>query len=245
MGVDVGRMRIARIFGIAFITGFSGAMMPGPMLALVIGQTGAQGMGAVWAIVGGHAALEIVTVVLLVVGLRKVLQRPAVRGAIGLVGGAALVYMGADMIRGAGSVVLQMDAAAEGIPWLKLALAGAVVCVANPYFVGWWATVGTGQLAYAAPKTFGEYLSFYIGHELADFTWYAAVGLVVVTGAKWLSPAVYTGLIMGCGIAVLALGLWFIWTGVRFTWLGAGREDATGSDSEADRTAAANSHVEE
>ena len=245
MGVDGNLMRIARIFGIALLTGFSGAMMPGPMLALVIGQTGAQGMGAVWAIVGGHAALEIVTVLLLVVGLRKVLQRPAVRCIIGLVGGAALVYMGADMVRSAGNVALQMDAAGEGLAWLKVALAGAAVCIANPYFVGWWATVGTGQLANAAPKTFGEYLSFYLGHELADFTWYAAVGLVVVTGAKWLSPPVYTGLIIGCGIAVLALGLWFIWTGVRFTWLGAGQGEVTGSNLEADRLSAANSQVEE
>ncbi|MCD6360403.1 MAG: LysE family transporter [Armatimonadetes bacterium] len=218
-------MRIARIFGIAFITGFSGAMMPGPMLALVIGQTGAQGMGAVWAIVGGHAALEVVTVALLVIGVRRVLQLPRVRGIIGLVGGAALVYMGADMVRSAGGVALQMGADAEGIPWLKLALAGAAVCIANPYFVGWWATVGTGQLAHTAPRTVAEYLSFFVGHEMADVTWYAAVGLIVVTGAGWLSPAIYTGLIVVCGMAVLLLGLWFIWTGIRFTWLGAGNEN--------------------
>ena len=218
-------MRISRIFAIAFVTGFSGAMMPGPMLALVIGQTGVQGMSAVWAIVGGHAALEVVTVMLLVAGLRQVLARPRVRGAIGLVGGAALGYMGADMVRSAGHVALQMGAHAEGIPWLKLALAGAAVCVANPYFVGWWATVGTGQLAHTAPRTVAEYLSFFFGHELSDFIWYAIVGWVVVTGSAWLSPPVYTWLIISCGVSILALGLWFIWTGVRFTWLGAGEAE--------------------
>ena len=50
-------MRIARIFGIAFITGFTGAMMPGPMLTLVLGQVPIYGMAAVWAIVGGHAVI--------------------------------------------------------------------------------------------------------------------------------------------------------------------------------------------
>jgi threonine/homoserine/homoserine lactone efflux protein len=226
-------MRIARIFSIAFVTGFSGAMMPGPMLALVIGQTGAQGMRAVWAILGGHAALEVVTVALLVAGLRRVLERPKVRGVIGLIGGAALGFMGVDMIRSASRAALQMQVAAEHFPWLKLFLAGAAVCIANPYFVGWWATVGTGQLAHSAPRTLADYLAFYLGHELSDVVWYAIVGWIIVTGSAWLSPAVYMWLVLVCGIAIVVLGLWFVWTGVAFTWLGAGtREDDTESDTE-------------
>ncbi len=219
-------MRIARIFGIAFITGFSGAMMPGPMLVLVIGQSGAQGMMAVWAIVAGHAALEIVTVLLLMAGLRRILQRPALRGAIGLLGGGFLAWMGADMILHAGGVTLDLGAGGESLSWPQLMLAGALVCAINPYFVGWWATIGTGQLAHAAPRNVAEYAVFYLGHELSDFVWYALVGLIVVTGATWLSPAVYTWLILACGAALVLLSLWFIWTGIRFVWLGAG--DAAG-----------------
>ncbi len=218
-------MRTARIFGIAFITGFSGAMMPGPMLVLTIGQVGAyQSMDPVWAIVAGHALLEIVTVVLLMVGMRKVIQRPNVRGAIGLVGGAFLAYMGIDMMRHAGDVTLNLDAANPEMSWLQLMLAGAAVCVVNPYFVGWWATIGTGQLAHTAPCNMTEYISFYLGHELSDFVWYAIVGLIIVTGATWLSPTVYMWLITVCGAALILLSLWFLWTGVRFIWFGAGDE---------------------
>ena len=240
-------MRIARIFIIAFITGFSGAMMPGPMLALVIGQTGQQGMRAVWAIVSGHAALEVIVVVLLILGLRQVLERPRVRGLIGLIGGAALGLMGADMIRSAGRVALQMDVAVDHFPWLKLFVAGAAVCVANPYFVGWWATVGTGQLAHSAPRNAGEYLSFYMGHELSDFVWYAVVGWIIVTGKAWLSQTVYTWLVLVCGIAIVALGLWFIWTGIAFTWLRAGtkEQDAESEPAGAAHSDAANLALEE
>lgn len=218
-------MRIARIFGIAFITGFSGAMMPGPMLVLVIGQVGAyQSMDPVWAIVGGHALLEIITVVLLMVGLRQVIQRPNVRGAIGLIGGAFLAYMGVDMMVHASDVTLNLGATDAGMPWLELVLAGAFVCAINPYFVGWWATIGTGQLAHTAPCNLKEYISFYLGHELSDLVWFAIVGLIIVTGATWLSPTVYMWLITVCGAALILLSLWFIWTGVRFIWLGAGDE---------------------
>lgn len=218
-------MRIARIFGIAFVTGFSGAIMPGPMLLLVIGQVGAyRSLGPVWAIVGGHALLEIITVILLMAGLRQVIQRPAVRGAIGLIGGAFLAYMGVDMMLNAERVTLNLGAVEAGMPWLQLVVAGALVCAVNPYFIGWWATIGTGQLAHAAPCNLSEYISFYLGHELSDLVWFAIVGLLVVTGATWLSPHVYMWLILVCGAALIVLSLWFIWTGVRFIWPGEGDE---------------------
>ena len=57
-------------------------MMPGPMLALVIGQTFARGFMAVLAIVLGHALLELVVALLMMSGLRAVLLRHRVRGAI-------------------------------------------------------------------------------------------------------------------------------------------------------------------
>ncbi len=209
-------MKAVRIFGIAFVTGFSGAMMPGPMLVLTVGQAGAQGMSAVWWILAGHAALEIITVLLLVAGLRQVLERPALRGAIGLIGGGFLAWMGVDMIRSASSVALNLDQAAAAFSWTELMLAGALVCVMNPYFAGWWATIGSGQLAHTAPCTAGEYIAFYVGHELSDFVWYGLVGIIAVTGAGWLSPTIYRWLIIVCGSLLIALSLWFVITGVRF-----------------------------
>ncbi len=219
-------MKIGRIFGIAFVTGFSGAMMPGPMLTLVLGQVPRYGMAAVWAIVGGHAVLEVIVVLLLIAGLRPVLQRPALRGGIGMVGGAFLAYMGVTMMVDAGTVSLASGGAAEALPWGLLMLQGAFVCIQNPYFIGWWATIGSGQLAHAAPCSIGEYVTFYLGHELSDFVWYALVGLIIVTGANWLSPAVYTWLVLVSGAALVVLSLWFIRTGVRFIWSGTGDEAA-------------------
>ena len=208
--------RIASLLSLAFITGFSGAVMPGPMLALVIGQTSAQGFIAVPLIVGGHALLEIITVLLLIAGLAAVLERPAVRGGIGLIGGAALVYMGQDMIRAAAGMALNLDHQQAAVPWLKLVFVGAAVCAANPYFIGWWATIGAGQLAHTSPRNAVEYLAFYVGHELSDLVWYAIIGLIVVTGRNWISPGVYRGMIIVCGGIVALLGVWFVYTGVRF-----------------------------
>jgi threonine/homoserine/homoserine lactone efflux protein len=219
----IARRSWLRLFLLAFVTGLSGALMPGPLLLAVIEQTTLQGFHAAILLVTGHALLELILVALLVLGLRAVLERPAVRGAIGVVGGAALVYMGQDMLRSVGNLSLALNgaSAADGpaghaYGWPTLLLAGAVVCAANPYFTGWWATVGAGQLAHMAPRTPGEYLAFYSGHESADFAWYAVVGLIIVTGRRWLTDGMYRGLILVCAVLILVLGLGFFYKGCVF-----------------------------
>jgi threonine/homoserine/homoserine lactone efflux protein len=207
-------MRSGRIFGLAFFTGFTGAIMPGPLLALTIGQVAAVGLSAVFWLILGHALLELVTVGLLVAGLRHVVARPRVRGAIGLVGGAALLYMGVDMVRSAPHLQLTLQQGAA-TPWLSLVLAGAAVCAANPYFTGWWATVGVGQMAHVAPRTTGEYLAFYLGHELSDFVWYYAVGLLIVLGRHVLQGPWYNWLVGVCGGLIAVLAVTFLVTGYK------------------------------
>ena len=207
-------MRILRIFGVAFLTGFSGAMMPGPLLAMTIGQVSLRGWVAAPLLMVGHAVLELVVVGLLIAGVVQVLRRPAWRGVVATVGGLVLLAMGADMIRQAGALALEGAQLTPALAWPQLILAGAAISLANPTFPIWWATVGAGGMAQLAPRGAREYVSFYLGHELSDFAWYGLVGLVLVSGRNLLSPRVYGGLVLVCGLAVVALAVWFIWTGV-------------------------------
>lgn len=211
------RLPLGRLFLMAFITGFSGAMMPGPLLAAVIGQTAAQGFRAVIGLMTGHALLEIVFIALLVAGLQAVIARPRVRGVIGLLGGAALVWMSSDMLLHTHAITLDLDGSADAAySWPKMMFWGAAICLANPLFTGWWATVGAGQLAHMAPRTLPEYLAFYLGHQSADYTWYGLVGAVIVTGATWLTDDIYRALIYGCAVIIGIMGLWFLYAGARF-----------------------------
>ncbi|MFW6256073.1 MAG: LysE family transporter [Candidatus Sumerlaeota bacterium] len=210
-------MGVLRLGLLSFMTGFSGAMMPGSLLVLVIQQTVVQKTlwPAFW-LITGHALLELVLLILLVLGLRRIIARPRVRGAIGIVGGLALLYMGADMARVSFSMSLQLDGGGDAaFGWWKLMIAGIAVCLANPYFTGWWSTIGLGQLAHMAPRRFSEYLSFYIGHEGADYTWYFVVALIIITGSRWLTDRIYQSLILFCAIVLILLSLWFLVTGTR------------------------------
>lgn len=207
---------LGRLILLAFITGFSGAMMPGPFLVAVIEQTTIQGMRAVLGLLTGHALLELIFIVLLAMGLRRLIARTKVRAAIGLIGGFALLYMSGDMIWHARSLTLNLSAHAEAAySWPKLILFGAAVCIVNPYFTGWWSTIGAGQIAHMAPRTTIDYLGFYVGHEFADIAWYSLVGLIIITSRRWLTDGVYQWLILVCGTLLFLVGGWFLITGYR------------------------------
>lgn len=207
-------MRPLKIFVLAFVLGLSGAMMPGPLLAFTLGQVPLAGWRAVPLMMAGHAALELIIVGLLIAGLVQALRRRWPRGIISLVGGIMLLLMGADMVRSASAMALHGAATGQALATWQLVLAGAAISLANPTFPIWWATVGAGGMAQLAPRTAGEYLSFYLGHELSDFGWYGFVGLILVTGKRFFSNQVYGGLVLICGLALVGLALWFMGTGI-------------------------------
>ncbi len=205
-----------KIFLLAFLTGFSGALMPGPLLAMTIGQVSLTGSWLVGPLlIVGHAALEIVVIALLIAGLVQALRRRWPRAVISLVGGTALLLMGLDMLRSARGVALDAADATQALPVWGLIAAGAAISAANPTFPLWWATVGAGGLAQFSPRRPSEYLSFFLGHELSDLVWYTGVAVVLATGRGWLNPRVYGALVLICGVAVIVLALWFMYTGVQ------------------------------
>ncbi|NLF18558.1 MAG: LysE family transporter [Lentisphaerae bacterium] len=137
---------LGRTFVLSWLIAFTGAVTPGPMLALVIGQVLAQGFAAVFLILLGHALLELLMVGGFALGLAAPLRRPRVRGALAVLGGLALAWMGLMILRDARHASLAASAA-SALSWPLLVAAGAGVSLSNPYFTGWWATVGTGQMA--------------------------------------------------------------------------------------------------
>ena len=208
--------RLAGLFGMAFVTGLSGALMPGPVLALVIGSAARHGTLAGIVAILGHAAVEIPVVLMLMLGIGAFVQKPKVLAAIGFLGGLALILAGADMLRSAAAVAA---AAVEGSPapmsLLGVALSGAGASLANPYFAIWWATVGAGQIATVGSRSPVAWTTFYTGHVSSDFLWYALVAYAVGRGRNLLGVAGHQGLITICGLALLALGCYFIYAGVR------------------------------
>lgn len=203
------------IFGSAFVIGLSGAMMPGPLLTASIGYTMERGFLAGGPLlVLGHALLELALVVLVLAGLGPLLARPRVGAAIGILGGAVLVWMGYGMLA---SAIGGIRLATESQPGTLLSspvLAGALISLANPYWSLWWATIGLKYLALSRESANGV-LAFYCGHQLSDVGWYFFVAGAVAMGRKVVPDAAYRWIIGGCGAVLLGFAVYFVTTGIR------------------------------
>lgn len=219
-------MDLTAIFTTALIVGFSGAMMPGPLLTVTIGEAARRGFIAGPLIVLGHAVLELALVIGLSFGLAAVLTAAGVTRAIGIVGGLFLVYMGWGMSRDAylGRVVLDVAAIEKDRPLpaggdtarkgMHPVLAGIFISLSNPYWSLWWATVGLEFITRAMRQGAIGLTSFFTGHILADLVWYCLIAGVVAGGRRFLSQQVYRVILVVCGLFLIGLGGYFIYDAV-------------------------------
>jgi threonine/homoserine/homoserine lactone efflux protein len=199
------------IFVTAFVVGFSGALMPGPLLAFTVSEASRRGPWVGPLAILGHALLEGALVAGVALGLAGVLQREAVAVTVSVVGGGFMVWMGLDMVRL--SPRMALDPAAAGASRLHPVAAGALVSLANPYWTMWWATIGMSYvLAGLAYGAFGVCV-FFLGHILSDLVWYSAVSVASWRGVRVLPPPVYRRVILACGLAMAAFGAAFLGSG--------------------------------
>ena len=202
-----------------WIIGFTGAMMPGPVTTLIVTESARRGFIAGPLITIGHVLLELVMVLALFFGLGDLLKQNLVAGAIGLLGGLFLLWMGLDIVRSAwrGQVSLDMtqharDTGTSANP----ILAGILTSIANPYWLLWLATVGAAYLITFRAFGLAGVVAFYIGHTLADWVWNNVVAFVVATGRRVMSDRVYRSILIVCGAFLIALSFYFVSSGINF-----------------------------
>ncbi len=199
----------------AFATGLSGAMTPGPVLALVASEASRRGFVASPLIITGHALLELLLVGLMFVGLRRVLATRQAFIVLGLAGGGVLIWMGEEMVRQALQPGAGLNLSTAATQPVRLMLAGALVSLANPYWTVWWATVGTKLLQTVIGYGLAGAAIYWAGHVASDYVWYAIVGWLVSFRQQFWVGAPYRWLLGSCGALMLAMGAYFVFSGVR------------------------------
>ena len=95
-------------------------------------------------------------------------------------------------------------------------LGGATVSILNPYWSLWWATIGLGYILWATDLGAVGVASFYTGHILSDIVWYSLVAFAIASGRRIMTPEVYRGLIVVCGLFLLVLGGFFLYSAIGF-----------------------------
>ncbi len=194
----------------SFWVGFSGALMPGPLLTVDIAESTRRGFWTGPIITGGHAIAELFVVIALAFGLSTLLASKTALTIIGLLGGIALILMGGAMLHDIIRKKITFDPDQPGSSSGLLVGKGITASLSNPYWFVWWATVGSAFLSDSLSHGPIGPVVFYFGHIMSDLVWYTFVSFMIASGKKILAGKPYYVLISICALFLLFIGARFI-----------------------------------
>jgi len=189
--------------------------VPGPMLTVSITESLKKGYKAGTSVVFGHVAAEALMVVLLGLGLSRIIGLKAPFVLICIVGGAFLVVMGINLMKGSRVRPSAETAPEQRRSTYRPVYQGIVTSISNPFFFMWWFTVGAAfvfeglRLAGLVGLT-----AFLIGHWGSDFSWYGFVSVSTDKGVARGGDKAYKFLLIGCGVFLAILGAGFVYNGL-------------------------------
>ncbi|HUH65837.1 MAG TPA: LysE family transporter [Syntrophales bacterium] len=200
------------IFVSSFIIAFSGAMMPGPLLTATISESSQRGVSAGPLLIVGHAILEVILLVALMLGLAPFLQRNDVFATVAIAGGIILLWLAFEMFRSLPGLTMSVSRGTTRSG--SLVMSGAILSIANPYWIVWWATIGFGYVIYSSKLGISGLVFFFTGHILADFIWYGTVSLAVGKGSHLFTDGFYRWVVGTCAVVLLLFACYFFYAGV-------------------------------
>jgi threonine/homoserine/homoserine lactone efflux protein len=183
---------------------FSGVLLPGPLFAVTIKKaTQSKVSGALIAL--GHGIVEFPLMILIFIALNQFSIPPLVQVAVGLIGGALMVFMGIQAFRGRHK---QQESQAK--PLRDSMFAGIYTTAVNAGFILWWLTIGTALIINA--KIFGFWgFSIFAGvHWVVDFAWYTSVAFLIFKSQRFLNDRIRLGISIFCSMVFIAFGLYFM-----------------------------------
>lgn len=204
----------------------SGVLAPGPVTAATIAAATDRRHAGAWIAVG-HAAVELPLMGLILLGIGAFFRVEAVKIAIGLLGGAFLLWMGVQTLRHRGDSTadptdddpnpssdpggpdhaVRADTPSPRHPlWTGVLLTGG-----NPYFLIWWATIGLALATQAAEFGAIAFAVFALVHWLCDLFWLEALSVATYQGSRLLGPRRQRIVLRVCAVGLLLFGLKFLY----------------------------------
>ena len=146
------------------IISLSGVMAPGALSAVPINH-GIRNSRAGVSVAIGHGIVEVPLLFLIYYGVGALMQISGFQATIGIIGGVLMGWMGVSIVRSSGTVVSK-GKLEESSVW-----AGVMLSAGNPYFLLWWATVGSSLVIRSVEYGLVGVLLFGICHWMCDLVW--------------------------------------------------------------------------
>jgi len=189
----------------AVLISLSGVMAPGPITAVTVSKgTKSPHAGAIIAL--GHGIVEIPLMILILYGFGEILKILYIKAIIGLLGGLFLLKMGLGLLKG----IKQAKIDSSNDPHSPL-MAGIILSLANPYFLIWWATIGS--ILIFRSITFGllGFAIFMVLHWSCDFFWCYFLSALSFKGGQFFGKRLQQVLFLICGVFLLFFSSKFIY----------------------------------
>jgi len=91
--------------------------------------------------------------------------------------------------------------------------AGVTTTALNPYFILWWATVGSMLIMKSLSFGLTGLILFAVVHLLCDFGWLAFVSVLVHRTKSLWGGRVQQGLLIASSLLLIGFGGWFLSSG--------------------------------
>ena len=191
------------------VISFSGVMMPGPMFAVTLAKSYKSPLaGAQIAL--GHAVIEVPLILLIYFGFAQFFQNIVVQLVLSIVGGGMIIWLGISMFRARAEVVR----GGKDLPYSAFT-AGIIASGFNPFFLVWWATIGSLLIMRFLEFGISGLAVFTIVHWVVDLLWLSFISVLVYRTHSLWGRKFQEGLFIACSLLLIAFGVWFIVSGIQ------------------------------
>lgn len=183
--------------------------MPGPMFAVTL----ARSYKSRWAgtqIALGHAIVEIPLILLIYFGFARFFQMELGQFILSLLSGTMLIWLGVGLFRArAKAITMSQDLLYNSV------VAGVVTSALNPFFLLWWATIGSLLIMNSLKYGIIAFALLIPVHWLCDLVWLSFVSLMVNKTQSLWGIKFQQGLFITCSLLLIGFGGWFLAAGFR------------------------------
>ena len=190
----------------------SGVMMPGPMFAVTLAKSYKSQLAGIQ-IALGHALVEIPLMLLIYFGFAQFFEHILAQIIVSMLGGAMLIWLGIGMFKARTAVIER----GKDLPYNSV-VCGVVTSILNPYFLLWWATIGSKLIMNSLTFGITGFALLIPIHWLCDLVWLSFVSILVYRTHSLWNRKFQQGLFIACSLLLIGFGGWFLTSGVQ-KWL--------------------------
>ena len=184
-------------------------MMPGPVTAVTL----AKSYKSPWAgtqIALGHAVIEVPLILLIYFGFAQFFQNSVVQLVLSILGGSMIIWLGISMFRARAEVVK----GGKDLPYSAFT-AGILTTGLNPFFLLWWATIGSMLVMKFLDFGITGLAVFIVVHWLCDLAWLSFVSIMIYKTHSLWGSKFQEGVFIACSLLLVGFGGWFVVSGIQ------------------------------